>query len=370
MARKGQIKSELIYAARLKALRSAMKGAVVDSLLLTDLANIRYLTGFTGSNAKVVVTLKGAWFFTDFRYDSQAREEIGEAGGFKIRILKKGWIEDLAVLVSRLKKDSLSFEESHLTYSDFRGLKKSLKGVRLKPVSGLVEGLRQIKDLLEIERLQRAAAIADEGFKEAGRLIRKLRKGLTELDVSEALERVLKKKGAFGPSFDIIVASGARSALPHGSPSDKRIKRGEFVIVDMGALYKGYHSDATRTYITGRGTKRHLEIYDTVRTAHDLAIDIIRPGVKAADIDRAARDHIERSGFGKYFGHGTGHGTGLNIHEGPNISPKSKDVIEEGMVFTIEPGIYVPGFGGVRIEDMVLVTNDGATLLTRSSQGV
>lgn len=378
MARKGQIKSVAFYAARLKALRSAMKGAALDALrheclLVSDLANIRYLTGFTGSNAKVVVTLKGAWFFTDFRYDTQAREEIGElngAPGFKIRILKKGWIEDLAALVNRFKKDSLSFEESYLTYSDFRRLKKALKGVRLKPVSGLVEGIRRVKDPLEIEWLQKAASIADEAFKEAARLIGKPGKGLTEIDVSEALERVLKKKGAIGPSFDIIVASGARSALPHGSPSDKRLKKGEFVIVDMGALYKGYHSDSTRTYITGKGTKRQLEIYDTVKTAHDLAIDLVRPGVKAADIDRAARGHIERAGFGKYFGHGTGHGTGLNIHEGPNISPKSKDVIEEGMVFTVEPGIYVPGFGGVRIEDMVLVTSDGATLLTRSPVGV
>lgn len=370
MARKGQIKSAAFYAARLRALRSAMKGGALDSLLVIDLANIRYLTGFTGSNAKAVVTHKGAWFFTDFRYASQAAYELKEAPGFKIRILKKGWIEGVSALVSRSKKGSLSFEESYLTYSDFRGLKKALKGVRLKPVSGLVEGIRRVKDPAEIEWLQRAAAIADEAFKEAARLIKTPRKGLTELDVLEALERVLKKKGAIGPSFDIIVASGARSALPHGSASDKRLVKGEFVIVDMGALYKGYHSDATRTYITGKPTKRQLEIYDIVLKAHDLAIELIRPGVKASDIDRAAREHIERAGFGKYFGHGTGHGTGLNIHEGPNISPKSKDVIEEGMVFTVEPGIYLPGFGGVRIEDMVLVTNDGATLLTKSPQGI
>ena len=363
----GNIKREDIYRVRLKALRKKMRegarggGNSVghDALLVTDLANIRYLTGFTGSSARAVVTLKGAWFFTDFRYDSQARDELSDAGGFKIRILKKGWIEGVAALVRRFKRSSLSFEESNLTYEAFRGLKRALKGVRLRPVSGFVESLRQVKDPLEIELLGTAAAIADEGFKEAGRLIGKCEKGLTELDVCAAIERVLKKKGATGPSFDIIVASGARSALPHGTPGDKRIKKGEFVIVDMGALYKGYHSDATRTFITGRATKRHKEIYDTVKKAHDLAISAVKPGVKAADIDRVARDYIERAGFGKYFGHGTGHGTGLNIHEGPNISPNGKATVARGMVFTIEPGIYLPGFGGVRIEDMVLVTDDG-----------
>lgn len=377
MARTGKIKRADIFAARLKKLRSAMKGSAGhrecprhECLLLTDLANIRYLTGFTGSSARVVLTARGAWFFTDFRYDSQARVEIGQRSGFKIVILKKGWIEGVAALILRLKRESLSFEENFLTYGAFRELKRALGGVRLKPVSGLVEKLRLVKDPLELKELGKAIEIADAGFKEAARLIRRCSKGLTELDVCAAIERVLKKKGAIGPSFDIIVASGARSALPHGIASGKRIKKGELVIVDMGSLYKGYHSDATRTYITGAPTKRQLKIYDLVRTAHDLAISSIRPGVKAADIDRAARDHIERAGFGKYFGHGTGHGTGLNIHEGPSISPKSKDVVEQGMVFTIEPGIYVPGFGGVRIEDMVLVTNDGAEVLTKASQGV
>ncbi len=368
-----KIKRSEIYAARLKALRSAMRArgtGAVDALLVTDLANIRYLTGFTGSSARVLVTKRGAWFFTDFRYDSQAHAEIGVKSGFKIIILKKGWMESVAGLFSRLKCVSLAFEENFLTYGAFRGLKKALGGVRLKPVSGIVEKLREIKDPFEIKELKTAASIADAGFKEAARLIKSGRKGLSELDVSEAIERVLKKKGAIGPSFDIIVASGSRSALPHGIASDKLIKKGEFVIVDMGALYKGYHSDATRTYITGRPTKRHLEIYDCVLAAHDRAVEIVRPGVKAVDIDFAARDYIERAGFGKYFGHGTGHGTGLVIHEGPNISPKSKDVVEEGMVFTIEPGIYIPGFGGVRIEDMVQVTGNGSKLLTKASQGV
>jgi len=365
-----KIKREEIFSARVKALRTSMRGLAgggVEALLVSDMANIRYLTGFTGSSAKVVITARGAWFFTDFRYDSQASQEIS---GFKIIVLNKSWIDGVAGLISRLKKDALSFEENFLTYAAFRGLKRALSGVRLKPVSGIVEKLRQVKDTLEIKELKRAAQIADEGFKEAARLIRSGRSGLSELDISTAIERVLKKKGAIGPSFDIIVASGARSALPHGIASDKLIKKGEFVIVDMGALYKGYHSDATRTYITGKPTKRQLEIYNCVLEAHDRAVDMVRPGVKAADIDRAAREHIERAGFGKYFGHGTGHGTGLVIHEGPNISPKSKDVVTEGMVFTIEPGIYVPGFGGVRIEAMVQVTSSGATLLTEASQGV
>ena len=373
MIRANQKKRDDIFSTRVRALRATMRGhgrGGVEALLITDLANIRYLTGFTGSSAKVVVTQRGAWFFTDFRYDSQARDEVGEVSGFKIIILKKSWVEAVATLLRRLKRGSLSFEENFLTYGAFRGLKRALNGVRLKPVSGLVEKLREVKDQQEIKELQKAASIADAGFKEAQRLINNLDKGLTELDVSEAIERVLKKKGAIGPSFDIIVASGARSALPHGTPTGKRIKKGEFVIVDMGALYKGYHSDATRTYFTGKPTRRHLEIHGCVLEAHDRAISIVRPGVKAADIDFAARDHIERAGYGKYFGHGTGHGTGLVIHEGPSIGPKSKGVVAEGMVFTIEPGIYIPGFGGVRIEDMVQVTDDGAILLTKASRGV
>ena len=364
MARSAAGKAD-IYTTRLRALRKRMRGGSVESLLVSNLINIRFLTGFTGSNAKAVITPRGAWFFTDFRYSTQAATEVH---GFKIRIFKKSFSDDLSALINRIKPQALSFEGSHVTYDSFLGLKRALKGVKLKAIKGLVESVREIKDPEEIRCLSKAARIAEEGFKEARRLFKRVDRGVSEIQVSEAISVVLKKKGSQGPSFDIIVASGARSALPHGIATAKRIKKGDLVIVDMGSVFCGYHSDATRTFVLGSPTKKQEEIYRIVKEAHDLAVDLVRPGVRAADIDRAARGHIERAGYAKFFGHGTGHGTGLNVHEGPNISPLSNDIVEEGMVFTIEPGIYLPDFGGVRIEDMVLVTSKGCRILTKSSE--
>lgn len=364
MARRVAVKAD-IYRLRLRALRRRMKQGGVEFFFVSDLINIRFLTGFTGSSAKAVITSRGAWFFTDFRYTTQAAQEVH---GFKVRTAKKSFLDDLSTLVRRIKPGELSFEGSVVTYDTFVALRRAVKGVKLKAVKGLVESVRQVKDPVEIESLTQAARIAEEGFKEARRLLKRVDRGITEIQVSEAISGVLKKKGAQGPSFDIIVASGARSALPHGAATDKRIKKGEFVVVDMGSIFNGYHSDATRTFVTGKPTKKQKEIFTIVREAHDLAIVAVRPGVRASVIDRAAREHIERAGYAKFFGHGTGHGVGLNVHEGPNIGPKSDDRVVEGMVFTIEPGIYIPGFGGVRIEDMVLVTNSGCNILTKSSE--
>ena len=186
--------------------------------------------------------------------------------------------------------------------------------------------------------------------------------------MARRIESVLRENGATGPSFEIIVASGERGALPHGIASDKKIKKGELVIVDMGALYNGYSSDETRTYAVGKVLKKAQEIYQIVKDAHDLAIEAVRPGVKVSDIDRAARDYIKKAGYGEFFGHGTGHGVGLNIHEAPSVGPSGRETLSEGMVFTVEPGIYLEGEFGVRIEDMILVTGDGFEVLTRSGR--
>jgi Xaa-Pro aminopeptidase len=341
-----------------------MKEAGVESLYVSELTNIRYLTGFTGSSAKAFVTLRGAWFFSDFRYTLQAAKEVQ---GFKVRIFKKSFLDEFSALVSRTKSSVVYFEGSSITYDAYQALKRALKGVKLRPGKGLIERVRQVKDPVELRSIKKAVKIAALGFREAERLLKRCEDGLTEKQVSEAIFKVLKKNGSPGPSFDIIVASGVRSALPHGIATDKRIKKGEFVIVDMGATFNGYNSDATRTFVTGTPTKKHSEIYRVVKEAHDLAIEMVRPGVRAKDIDRAAREHIARAGYAKFFGHGTGHGIGLEVHEGPNIGPASADEIKQGMVFTVEPGIYLSGFGGVRIEDMVLVTKRGATILTKSS---
>lgn len=213
--------------------------------------------------------------------------------------------------------------------------------------------------------MREAIRIASLGFQEARSAIKP---GVTEVEVAHRIESVLRENGATGPSFDIIVASGARGALPHGIATGKKIKSGELVIVDMGALYKGYSSDETRTYAVGRASKKAREVYGIVKDAHDRAIESVRPGVKVSDIDKAARDYIKDAGFGEFFGHGTGHGVGLNIHEAPSVSPAGRETLSEGMIFTVEPGIYLEGEFGVRIEDMILVTVDGFVVLTRSGR--
>lgn len=252
-----------------------------------------------------------------------------------------------------------------MSYDSYAELKKAVPGTRLRSLTGIVEAGRAVKDSFEIGRIQRAIEVADSGFVAARKV---LASGAgTEKQVAGKIEAAVKAKGVDALSFETIVLTGARGALPHGKPSDERVKRGALTVVDMGVRVDGYCSDETRTYCVGSHTRMQKKIYQVVKDAHDRAIERVKPGVKASVVDRAARGHIKRAGYGKYFGHGTGHGVGLDIHEGPVISPMSKDVLAEGMVFTIEPGIYIPGWGGVRIEDMVLVTSDGCEVLTRGS---
>ena len=346
---------------RLAMVRAGFGKLKVDGLLITGLTNIRYLTGFTGSSAYLLLTRRGAWFFTDSRYTEQALEEVG---GAKVIELKKGWIPAVGSLLKRIKAPRLGFEGRLVSYSAWSLLKKALPaGVRLVPVEGVVERVRYVKDPSEIDIIRAAARIADRGFQAARRAIKA---GVSEIEVARKIEAALIRHGALGPSFDIIVASGARGALPHGKASDKLIKKGELVVVDMGALYQGYASDATRTYAVGRPGGKEREIYSIVKEAHERAIRAAGPGIKAKEVDLAARDHIRAEGYGENFGHGTGHGIGLDVHEGPVIGPGSSEILSEGMIFTIEPGIYLEGLCGVRIEEMVLVTADGVEPLTHS----
>jgi Xaa-Pro aminopeptidase len=348
--------------ARLKALRERLQESKADALLVTDLKNVRYLTGFTGSSAHLLATGSEAVFFTDSRYTTQAASEVPRS--FKHRTMEKGWMEEVVAEVSRLGVKTLAFEERRLSYGSFAKLKKNIGRVKLVPAADMVERGRLIKDSVEIGLIRRSIAVLDIGFKAAEKLVRP---GVVERDVAMELELGFKRAGAEGASFDIIVASGLRSALPHGKASDKRIKSREFVIVDMGVLSDGYCSDETRTFFVGKASAEQKKIYRVVKDAHDLAMEKAGPGVKASDVDRAARDYIEKSGYGKFFGHGTGHGVGLDIHEAPAVNPRSAETLKEGMVFTIEPGVYVPGLGGVRIEDMALVTKNGVEKLTSAS---
>lgn len=257
----------------------------------------------------------------------------------------------------------LGFEGSALSFDTHAKFKKALPGLKLKPASSIMKKLRIRKDAFEIARIRESAAILDRGFEAARKLIGP---GSVERDAALKIEIEMRKAGADGLAFDTIIASGERGALPHGKASGKKVKKGELVVVDMGALLNGYHSDETRTFCVGKATKLQREIYGVVKDAQARAIEAIRPGVDAAEVDRAARAYIDKAGYGKYFGHGTGHGVGLEIHESPNVSPLSSEILEEGMVITVEPGIYIPGWGGVRIEDMAVVTKDGFEILTKT----
>ncbi|MBI5562595.1 MAG: aminopeptidase P family protein [Deltaproteobacteria bacterium] len=333
----------------------------VDGFLVTDIRNIRYLSGFTGGSAYMLVTAGRDWFLTDSRYGEQARDEVRAAS---LRIYKKP-LEAIAALVSELRLKVVGFESNNLTVDAHGRLRKVLSGVRLKPVSGFINGIRARKDRFEIEQLRASARLLSLCYETTERM---LRPGVVESEVAFEAEAAARDAGAEGLAFDTIMASGWRGALPHGKASDKRVRKGELVVADMGVVFNGYNSDCTRTYCVGRAGAREREVYQVVLDAQRRAIETIRPGVPCSEVDRAARDYIAEAGYGGYFGHGTGHGVGLDIHEQPVVGPASKDALAEGMVITVEPGIYIPGWGGVRIEDMALVTKDGFEILTGTAK--
>jgi Xaa-Pro aminopeptidase len=346
---------------RVGAVLDEIKRKRTDGLFVTDITNVRYLSGFTGSSAYLLITGHGSWFFTDPRYELQATDEVK---GFKVKIYTRAAFNTIASVVKRAKIKTLAFEGKTLSYDSYEKLKKALPGTRLKSLSGIVEKRRAVKDDFEIGQIRRAIEVANAGFAAARKGLASLR---TEKEVALKIEAAVKRKGADALSFETIVLSGERGALPHGKPSEEKIKMGALTVVDLGVTIDGYCSDETRTYCVGSPTMKQKRVYQVVKDAHDRAIEKVRSGVRASVVDGAARSYIRRAGYGKYFGHGTGHGVGLDIHEDPVISPMSKDIITEGMVFTIEPGIYMPGWGGVRIEDMVLVTSCGCEILTRGS---
>jgi Xaa-Pro aminopeptidase len=349
---------------RAKRLGATLAERGIDAVLITDLANIRYLTGFTGSSARLLLTAKAGYLLTDSRYKIQAAAELKGKQGLKLRICKTAY-EELGNIIKKANIKKLGFESASVSYDAYLALKKAFKGVSFKSVSTLVEGERVVKDSSELRVIRKAIAVADKGFKGVERALVSTK---TEVELASYIEAIVKRSGAEAMSFDTIVASGKRSALPHAKPTGNMIKKRGFLTVDMGVSLGGYKSDETRTYVVGEPTRRQREVYGVVKEAHDKAIDVVKAGALASDVDAGARRVIKKAGYGKYFGHGTGHGVGINVHERPGLGPKSKDVLKEGMVITIEPGIYIPGWGGVRIEDMVLVTGRGCEVLTDGSQ--
>ncbi len=330
----------------------------LDGILFTHLENIRYLCGFTGSDGALLLSRKEAFFLTDSRYWTQAEEEAKHS-----RILHyKKKLDGIASLLSDLKLKKVGVEGPSITLSSYQFLLKKLGGeVEFMAMEEEIKNLRAVKDPQELSLLRAAIDLSTKSF---SHILERLKEGAVEKEVALEMEFFMKKNGAEATGFDIIIASGKRSALPHGRASGKRIERGDFVLIDFGLRVQGYHSDQTRTLACGKPTSEQEKVYRIVKEAHDLGIDAIRPGVPICEIDKTARDHIQRQGYGEYFGHGLGHGIGLAVHEDPVVNGENKGLIQEGMVFTIEPGVYIPQWGGVRIEDMILVAPQGAEVLT------
>lgn len=334
----------------------------LDAILFTSLPNIRYLSAFSGSEGALLVARDlRCWLLCDSRYTAQASAEVGEA---QVRQYTER-AELLRELVAALGLERVGFEAAHMTVADHATLVAKLDGSTLVALDAALDQIRAVKDREEIERLSRVARLASDSLVETLGL---LGDGVSEAAFARELEFEMRRRGADGRAFDFIVASGERGAMPHGRASDRVIRAGELVTIDFGALLDGYHSDETVTVAVGRPDPRGEEIYAVVREAHGRAIAAVRPGMTCRELDGVARDHIRSCGYGEQFGHGLGHGVGLEIHEKPAISPRGDMVVTEGMVFTIEPGIYIPGFGGVRIEDTVVVEGNGCRTLTRVSK--
>ena len=342
---------------KLDNLRTRLEIENLDALLITNPFNRSYMTEFTGTAGVALVSAEDAVFITDFRYTKQAEKEIE---GYRIVQHTTTIIEEVALQVKNMNVKTVGFEKDDMSFGLYELYNKAIDA-ELKPVSGLVEKLRMVKTPDEIAILQAAAKIADDAFTH---IITYIRPGITELDVSNELEFFMRKHGATSSSFSIIVASGLRSALPHGIATEKVIESGDFVTLDYGALYKGYISDITRTVAVGEPSDKLKEIYAVVLEAQELALKEIKPGMTGIEADKIARDYITSKGYGEAFGHSTGHGIGLEVHEGPGLSSKSKTVLEPNMVVTVEPGIYLPEIGGVRIEDDIVITADGNKRLT------
>lgn len=345
--------------ARVEKLRELMKENNLQGFLVTSPYNLRYLTNFTGTTGLAMITLDKAFFVTDFRYTEQAAEQ---ATGFTI-VKNTGHIfDEVADLAERLQLDNLAFEETQVSFADYSLLEEILP-CELVPVMGLIEELREVKDEKEVAIIEKACAIADQGF---AFVLEMIKPGMTEIEVANQLDFFMRSKGASGVSFETIVASGLRSAMPHGVASHKVIEKGELITLDFGCYYEGYVSDMTRTFAIGSIQPKLKEIYDIVLEAQLKVLAEAKPGLTGIQLDAIARDHIASYGYGDAFGHSTGHGIGLEIHEGPNVSFRADKQFVPGNVITDEPGIYLPGIGGVRIEDDLLITAEGNRVLTHA----
>jgi Xaa-Pro aminopeptidase len=349
-------------AARAGRLREEFADAEIDALLVTFLPNVRYLTSFTGSSAMLLVTNDALVFTTDGRYRTQSAEQLGAAGvdaGIEVGATVAGQRDALA---RALDPDARVGLEAHaVTWSQQRAFADVFVGHELVATEGLVERLRRVKEPGEVARIHAACQIADDAL---AAMLPRLADGPTERDFALELEVEMRRRGASGNSFDPIIASGPNAAKPHARPSTRRVERAELVVIDFGCIVDGYCSDMTRTVSVGDPGSDARHVWDVVRESQSAGRDAVRAGIDCAEVDRACRDVIAAAGWADAFVHGTGHGVGLEIHEAPRVAASARDTLESGSVVTVEPGVYLPGVGGVRIEDTVVVTPGGSDPLT------
>ncbi len=338
-----------------------LQEAKAQAFLTTALPNVRYLTGFTGSNAALLLTMDRALLFSDPRYATQAPQE----SDCEVKIVKGPLLKGVSSWVKRLRLKSLAFEQNRISFEDYSQLKEYAKTLRLKAVAGLVETLRAVKSEAEIAAIRRSVTLNSEAL---GQSLRHFKPSMSENDLAAEIEYRMRRLGAEAPSFETIVASGQRTALPHARPTQARIQGDELLLIDMGATVAGYASDMTRTHAVGKLDAKQQRMYRAVLESQLAALAAVKPGVTCASVDRAARDVLRGFGWDKLFVHSTGHGLGLEIHERPRVGRKEKTKLVAGMVITIEPGVYQENFGGVRIEDTVVVTDNGCEVLTPTAK--
>jgi len=347
---------------RRRSVQTALGRQKIDALLVNSPANLRYLTGYAGSNGLALVTPLETHFFTDPRYALEATQSIT----CKLHIAKRPLIQEAAGIVQRKKLKKIGFEPAWLNLEQHQKLKNLLpSGASLQPAAPVVDLLRMTKSPEEIDYIRRSVRVNSEAY---ARTLRRVRLGMRERDIAAELDYQMRLHGAEKPAFDTIVAAGARTALPHAQPTSRRLEENDLLLIDMGACLDGYMSDMTRMAFLGVPTKRVRTLYGAVLEAQLAGIDAVRPGVTAARVDGAARRVLKKHGLDRQFVHSTGHGLGLEIHEGPRIGKNDKTVLQAGMVITIEPGAYIDRFGGVRIEDTVLVTTNGCEVLTPTTK--
>ncbi|MDQ0213838.1 Xaa-Pro aminopeptidase [Oikeobacillus pervagus] len=347
---------------KIDQLREQFQKNGIDGIFINSPYNRRYMSNFTGSSGVVLISFDKALFITDFRYTEQASKQ---AEGYEVIQHSGPIIEEVVKQAEKLGIKKLGFEQDYITFGVYQQYQNIFKG-ELVPVQNLIENLRLIKSESEIKILKEAANIADAAFTH---ILDFIKPGISELDVSNELEFYMRKCGATSSSFDTIVASGYRSALPHGVASKKVIEAGDMVTLDYGAYYNGYVSDITRTIAVGEPSEQMKDVYNIVLEAQLRSVDQIKPGLTGKEADAIARDYISEKGYGEQFGHSLGHGIGLEVHEAPTLSLRSdKIMLQPGMAVTIEPGIYLPGTGGVRIEDDTIITESGNELLTHSTK--